>query len=55
MAGRPGPLFRIDEHRGPGFREDHPTSSAATRTRLGWEPTHRPLLDDIRHGSYVPA
>jgi nucleoside-diphosphate-sugar epimerase len=33
---------------------DNPASSAATRARLGWEPTHRTLLDDIEHGSYVP-
>ena len=31
---------------------DNPASSASTRARLGWEPTHRALLDDLEHGGY---
>ena len=32
---------------------DNPASSSATTALLGWEPTHRTLLDDIEHGTYV--
>ncbi len=36
----------------PFIGADNPTSGAATRARLGWEPTHRSLLDDLRDGTY---
>jgi nucleoside-diphosphate-sugar epimerase len=32
---------------------DNPTSSAATRSRFGWAPRNRGLLDDIAHGGYL--
>lgn len=32
---------------GPVFGADQPASSALTRARLGWEPTHPSLLDDL--------
>jgi nucleoside-diphosphate-sugar epimerase len=31
---------------------DNPTSSELTRQRLGWEPTHRSLIEDLDHGHY---
>jgi nucleoside-diphosphate-sugar epimerase len=34
---------------------DNPTSSAITRSRFGWTPSHRGLLDDIAHGGYLEA
>jgi len=36
----------------PFIGTDNPASSALTRARLGWEPTHQPLLDDLQHGTY---
>lgn len=41
----------------PFLGVDNPVSSAATRARLGWSPTRRPLLDYLRDGAYfrVPA
>lgn len=36
----------------PFIGADSPSSSALTQARLGWEPTHRSLLDDLEHGSY---
>jgi len=36
----------------PFIGVDNPASSGSTRSRLGWEPTGRPLLDDIERGSY---
>jgi nucleoside-diphosphate-sugar epimerase len=40
-----GPLGMI-------FAIDQPASSALTRERFGWEPTHPSLLDDLQTGSY---
>ncbi|MGW5242211.1 nucleoside-diphosphate sugar epimerase [Monashia sp. NPDC004114] len=34
---------------GPIFATDQPSSSAFTRTTLGWEPTHPKLLDDLEN------
>jgi nucleoside-diphosphate-sugar epimerase len=34
---------------------DLPTSSALTRDRFGWEPTHPTLLDDLAHDFYYEA
>lgn len=34
------------------FAVDQPASSALTRERFGWEPTHPSLLDDLRAGGY---
>jgi nucleoside-diphosphate-sugar epimerase len=39
----------------PFLGVDNPVSSAATRARLGWSPTRRPLLDDLRDGAYFPV
>ena len=36
----------------PFIEVDNPVASASTRIRLTWEPTHRPLLDDLAHGTY---
>ena len=36
----------------PFLGVDNPASSASTQHHLGWEPTHRPLLDDLEHGTY---
>ena len=36
----------------PFIPVDNPASAALTRSRLGWEPTGRTLLDDLRHGDY---
>lgn len=37
------------------FAADAPASSDLTRELLGWEPTHRGLLDDIAAGAYPGA
>jgi nucleoside-diphosphate-sugar epimerase len=37
---------------GPLVSLDTPASSALTRERLGWRPTHLPLLADIEEGHY---
>lgn len=34
------------------FAVDQPASSALTRERFGWQPTHPSLLDDLRAGGY---
>jgi hypothetical protein len=34
------------------FAIDQPSSSALTRERFGWEPTHPSLLDDLQAGHY---
>jgi len=34
---------------------DNPTSTLATRRRLGWEPTHPGLLADFDSGDYFTA
>jgi nucleoside-diphosphate-sugar epimerase len=34
---------------------DSPASSEATRALLGWEPTHRGLLEDLKRGHFLPA
>ena len=34
---------------GPIFAMDQPSSSAATRERLGWQPTHPQLLPDLEN------
>jgi len=36
----------------PFLGADNPTSSTSTKRHLGWEPTRRPLLDDLEHGAY---
>ncbi|MET1072713.1 MAG: SDR family oxidoreductase, partial [Umezawaea sp.] len=36
----------------PFIATDNPTSGELTKARLGWEPTHRSLLDDLRDGTY---
>ncbi|MFI5937826.1 SDR family oxidoreductase [Actinoplanes sp. NPDC051494] len=36
----------------PFLGADNIASSALTRSRLGWEPVERTLLDDIEHGTY---
>ncbi len=52
---------RADEHFGwlAGFLAlDVRASSALTRERLGWQPTHPGLIDDLQQGHYfgrVPA
>lgn len=33
------------------FSVDQPSSSALTRTRFGWEPTHPSLLEDLAAGN----
>jgi nucleoside-diphosphate-sugar epimerase len=40
---------------GPFFAVDTPASSALTRQRLGWTPTHPGLVDDMDAGSYFRA
>ena len=44
-----------DEHFG-GFSAfaaiDNPTSSALTRERLGWQPAHPTLIEDLKQGHY---
>jgi hypothetical protein len=35
------------------FSADVPASSALTRERLGWEPTHPTLLEDLAAGYYT--
>ncbi|MGH3644165.1 MAG: SDR family oxidoreductase [Mycobacterium sp.] len=37
---------------GSVFGVDQPSSSALTRQRLGWQPTHPSLLDDLEAGNY---
>ncbi|MFS4091494.1 SDR family oxidoreductase [Streptomyces sp. AF1A] len=37
---------------GPLFALDMPSSSALTRERFGWEPTHPSLIDDLAAGDY---
>lgn len=39
----------------PFIPVDNPVTSASTRTRLGWEPTHPALLDDLTHGTYFSS
>ncbi len=34
------------------FAIDQPASSALTRERFGWEPTHPSLLEDLQAGNY---
>jgi nucleoside-diphosphate-sugar epimerase len=45
----PGESFGV---LGTMFAIDQPSSSAQTRERFGWEPTHPSLLDDLRAGDY---
>ncbi|HEY0189408.1 MAG TPA: SDR family NAD(P)-dependent oxidoreductase [Cellulomonas sp.] len=40
---------------GTVFVVDQPSSSARTRERFGWDPTHPSLLDDLAHGEYPEA
>jgi nucleoside-diphosphate-sugar epimerase len=37
------------------FAIDCPCSSEKTRAELGWQPTHRNLIDDLEHGTYFEA
>ncbi len=37
---------------GPIFAADQPASSALTRQRFGWNPTHPSLLEDLETGDY---
>jgi nucleoside-diphosphate-sugar epimerase len=50
------PVQELPEDRfgvlGTMFAIDQPSSSALTRERFGWEPTHPSLLDDLRAGGY---
>ncbi|GAA0429603.1 oxidoreductase [Actinoplanes capillaceus] len=49
------PATDLDEHFGwigRFFAADAPASSEATRTLLGWKPTHPTLLDDLTAGHY---
>lgn len=48
LAGHFGFLARL-------IALDNPTSSQATRERLGWDPVHPGLLDDLDHGDYFAA
>jgi hypothetical protein len=34
------------------FAVDQPSSSALTRERFGWQPTHPSLLEDLAAGNY---
>jgi hypothetical protein len=34
---------------------DNPTSSALTRQRLGWQPTHPGLIADLNDGHYFTS
>jgi hypothetical protein len=34
------------------FAIDQPASSALTRERMGWEPTHPGLIEDLEDGHY---
>jgi nucleoside-diphosphate-sugar epimerase len=46
---------RAQEHFGwiaAFFAMDGPASNAITRQRLGWNPTHRGLVEDLEHGHY---
>lgn len=36
------------------FAVDQPSSSALTRQRLDWQPSHASLLDDLAAGGYPP-
>jgi hypothetical protein len=38
---------------GAFFALDVPASAALTRERLGWEPTHATLVEDIAAGAYT--
>ncbi len=40
---------------GPIFALDCPASSALTRERMGWEPTHPGLIADLEEGHYFEA
>jgi nucleoside-diphosphate-sugar epimerase len=40
---------------GPIFASDQPSSSAWTRERFGWEPSHPSLLEDLEAGNYPVA
>jgi NAD(P)-dependent dehydrogenase (short-subunit alcohol dehydrogenase family) len=35
------------------FGMDQPASSALTREKFGWQPTHPSLLDDLQSGNYA--
>jgi hypothetical protein len=37
---------------GSVFGVDQPASSALTRERFGWQPTHPSLLQDLEAGNY---
>jgi nucleoside-diphosphate-sugar epimerase len=37
---------------GSVFGVDQPASSALTREKFGWQPTHPSLLDDLNAGNY---
>ncbi|HTV93733.1 MAG TPA: SDR family oxidoreductase [Verrucomicrobiae bacterium] len=52
------PSANATEHFGPFARfasMDIPASSKLTRQRLGWNPTHRGLIDDIEQGVYLES
>lgn len=34
------------------FGSDAPASSDSTQQLLGWRPTHRTLIEDLKHGDY---
>ena len=62
-AGAPGAVPGTDDEArarlGDYFAEvlllDQATTAARARADLGWDPSHPPLVDEFRHGSYARA
>jgi nucleoside-diphosphate-sugar epimerase len=63
VVGAPGAVPGSDDEArarlGEYFAEvlllDQSAAATRARTELGWEPTHPPLTEEFRHGSYVGA